>query len=105
MTFRFRQETPSAQWRPAEELSGFIQERELVQTIQKAALLYKRWNDGICLAGWFDSSAPFPIPALFCLARVGELYGKPYVFFAFDSGGMPVFPHKPEEAGENRTIT
>lgn len=34
---------------------------------------------------------PFPLVQCFCLARVGELDGKPTVFYRFDAQDMPLF--------------
>lgn len=100
MVFSFQQGKSSAQWQPAGDLSGLIKERDLLQAVQKGKLLYKGSKEGFCLAGRFDSNHPFPIPMLFCVAQVGELFGRPHVFFYFDREGMPVLPHKTERHGE-----
>ena len=38
----------------------------------------------------YDAGWPFPLPALFCLARVCRIGGRDYVVYAFDSGERPV---------------
>ena len=38
----------------------------------------------------YDAGRPFPLPALFCLARVCRIGGRDYVVYAFDSGERPV---------------
>lgn len=39
----------------------------------------------------YDAQRPFPLVQCFCLARVGELSGKPTVFYRFDAQDMPLF--------------
>ena len=38
----------------------------------------------------YDALRPFPLPALFCLARICRIGGRDYVVYAFDSGERPV---------------
>lgn len=38
----------------------------------------------------FDCRRPFPLPALFCFARVAEVCGRPCAVFAFDETERPV---------------
>ena len=38
----------------------------------------------------YDAGRPFPLPALFCLARVCRIGGRDYVVYAFDGGERPV---------------
>ena len=38
----------------------------------------------------YEEKRPFPLPALFCLARIEEIWGKMYVVFSFDEDGCPI---------------
>lgn len=38
-----------------------------------------------------DPKRPFPLPALFCFARIRQIAGKSYAVFAFDGDEWPVF--------------
>ena len=42
----------------------------------------------------FSPEQPFPLPTLFCFARVECRDGKWWAVFAFDERGWPVFPEK-----------
>ena len=46
-------------------------------------------GEGFTLAWPFSCARPFPLPALFCLARVAELEGERYVLFRFGRDGWP----------------
>ena len=37
---------------------------------------------------------PFPMPELFCFARIASVNGKNCAVFAFDEGGTPIFPQE-----------
>ena len=37
---------------------------------------------------------PFPMPGLFCLARITEIYGREYAVFSFDQRGEPILTKK-----------
>lgn len=52
-----------------------------------------RWRGGDVreLALPYDACAPFPLVQCFCFARVGELDGRPTVFYRFDAQDLPVF--------------
>lgn len=57
-------------------------------------------EDGLCrrrgqdweLALPFAEDGPFPIPALFCLARIASVAGRRRAVFRFDGTGWPVVP-------------
>ncbi len=54
--------------------------------------LCRRWGGGWQLALPFAEDGPFPLPALFCLARVAEVAGSRRAVFCFDKEGRPIFP-------------
>ena len=47
-------------------------------------------KDGLLLALPWRQDGPFPWPELFCLARVGRMAERTWVFYALDSSGTPV---------------
>ena len=49
-------------------------------------------KNGRELALPFDDESPFPIPALFCLARIICVNGRRYAAFFFDREGRPGLP-------------
>lgn len=51
--------------------------------------LLKRDLEGFCLAFPYSAQDPFPIPPLFCLARLERLWNRRYVVFRFSRRGRP----------------
>ena len=60
-----------------------------------------RRDGALCLlSAPFRPERPFPIPVLFCLARVERRGGRPWLVWAFDLEGTPVLPRiEPPEGG------
>ena len=60
-----------------------------------------RRDGALCLlSAPFRPDRPFPIPVLFCLARVERRGGRPWLVWAFDLEGTPVLPRiEPPEGG------
>ena len=46
--------------------------------------------DGWALVPWREGG-PFPLPELFCFARVEEIGGEPHIIYAFDRRKAPIF--------------
>ena len=53
--------------------------------------LCRRRGKGRLLALPWRPDGPFPWPELFCLARVGPMAGRCWVFYALNEDGAPVF--------------
>lgn len=70
----------------------------------KRALL-KRDMEGFLLAFPWSCHEPFPIPPLFCLARIETLTDRRYTLFRFSRQGVPELLHNFSAAGENRGAT
>ena len=51
--------------------------------------LYRPRPQGFQLAWPWDPEAPFPLPPVFCFARVQSLGDRPYLVFQFQPGGIP----------------
>ena len=56
--------------------------------------LWKRVPEGRMLAMPWADNAPFPWTPLFCLARVGAMNGRFWVFYTLDGKDRPVVPPK-----------
>lgn len=76
---------------------------ECLHGVKKALL--KRDMEGFFLAFPWSRHEPFPIPPLFCLARLEVMAGKVYVVLRFSRQGRPELLHNFSEAGENRSAT
>ena len=59
-----------------------------------AGTLCKTLHNGRMLAMPWSDNAPFPWTPLFCLARVGRMNGRLWVFYMLDSADRPVLPPK-----------
>ena len=46
-----------------------------------------RWE----LALPYSPARPWPLPELFCFARVEEIGGEPHIIYAFDRRKAPIF--------------
>ena len=46
------------------------------------------------LAVPYDEKSPFPLPPLFCFARIRQIAGETYAVFAFDQEEWPVFSNQ-----------
>ena len=53
--------------------------------------LCRRRGKGRLLALPWRPDGPFPWPELFCLARVGSMAGRCWVFYTLDEAGNPIF--------------
>lgn len=79
-------------WKPVEHPEQLFQTLWLKRQLRgtKNALLRKESSVRI-LAIPYDAAAPFPLPALFCFARILRIGTGIYAAFAFDEKDWPVF--------------
>lgn len=56
--------------------------------------LCRRTAAGSLLALPWRQDGPFPWPELFCLARVGVMAGRLWVFYTLDPSGQPILPEE-----------
>ena len=93
LSFSFRRE---AEWRRLEEGERPLPRESPAAALEgtRGALWRERRGHGQ-LAVPFDSRRPFPLPALFCFARVDRIGGELYAVFTFDAGGSPVMETDP----------
>ena len=49
---------------------------------------FKIWLE---LALPYSPARPWPLPELFCFARVEEIGGEPHIIYAFDRRKAPIF--------------
>lgn len=53
---------------------------------------WRRENGGrLELALPYSPARPWPLPELFCFARVEEIGGEPHIIYAFDRRKAPIF--------------
>ena len=96
---------PVKNWIVAERPEQLTDDPVLRGALAGQSLLLCRREDGsFTLAGKFDPCAPFPVPPLFCFARVERIEGVPYVLFTFDQNGIPIFPYRTREEGDNSPV-
>lgn len=57
-----------------------------------AGALMRRSGQGYTLALPFDADGPFPLPQLFCFARVCRMEGRQWVLYRLDHQGRPLLP-------------
>lgn len=67
----------------------------------KSPMLCRRGRDGFWLAAPFRTDSPVALEALFCLARMESLEGRPHLVWSFDEKGRPKIPHKKEHTGKD----
>lgn len=67
----------------------------------KGPMLCRRGRDGFRLAAPFRLDGPVALTALFCLARLERIEGRPHLVWDFDREGRPKFLHKEEGTGRD----
>lgn len=92
LAFSFAQESrPPQGWQWMEGESLLLGEAPLRQAAARLGrVLYRREEGGMTLACPFETGREFPFSALFCLARVEGLDGRPFALFSFDREGWPI---------------
>ena len=50
-----------------------------------------RWELTFSRALPYSPARPWPLPELFCFARVEEIGGEPHIIYAFDRRKAPIF--------------
>ena len=84
LAFRFGQETG---WHGEPHPERYIRDPELRRL--KGQVVARQMEEGVELAVPFRTDSPFPMPALFCLARVEGVEGRPHLIWRFDRDGRP----------------
>ncbi|WP_295580770.1 hypothetical protein [uncultured Oscillibacter sp.] len=84
-------ETPA--WTPAAEPERLFRTLWLRRQLHgvQGALTWQTGDGQRRLALPCDTKKPFPLPSLFCFARLGRIQGADYWIFAFDREEWPVF--------------
>ena len=98
LAFSFSNSEPAeSAWKPEpcpERLCGDPLVRACVQG--RPGFYRQRTGEEERLSAPFQPGAPFPIPPLFCLARVERRDGQPWLVWSFSPDGVPQIP---EETG------
>ena len=92
-----REETPSAPpgWERAarpERLTASAFFAHMLRPL--SGVLTRREGGGRLIAAPYDPAEPFPLPPLFCFARIWDAGSGRYAVFAFDERGAPVMPEE-----------
>lgn len=90
-----REETPPAPpgWERADRPERLTASAFFAHMLRPlSGVLTRREGGGRLIAAPCDPAEPFPLPPLFCFARICTLGGRRYAVFAFDGRGAPVMP-------------
>lgn len=93
LAFAFgREKAPSGwSWTEPEKLT-FGEETLRAMAVRQGRALFQPMDGGFRLAYSFSCARPFPLPGLFCLARLGMIEGERHICFQFDRKGWPILP-------------
>ena len=107
LAFSFADQVPpSPEWCWADCPGRLLEDGLLSHCLRQVKRgLLKRDVEGFFLAFPWSSREPFPLPPLFCLARVETMGERRYVVFRFSRQGKPELLHNFSGAGENRDAT
>ena len=97
----FAFEKGAGEWGQEKHPERLFQDESLRRMVAGRSMLLRTEKEGFCLRAGFDPRHPFPLPALFCLARVERVQGQVCVLFSFDRKGNPIMPHNTGQSGEN----
>lgn len=85
-------------WQETDRPGQLFQDRFLQSRLARTKRAWwRREREALWLAVPLEEGKPFPLEALFCLARVMEVEGRQCAVFAF-RGETPVLPRRPGEA-------
>lgn len=93
LAFAFDRDRAPAGWRWTDPGAlSFGEEALRAMAVRQGKVLLRAEGGGFLLACPFSCARPFPMPALFCLARPVRLEGESYVCFRFGRDGWPMPP-------------
>ena len=91
---------PPQGWRQVDPGSlSFGEEVLRSMAVRQGETLFRAEGAGFALAYPFSCARPFPLPALFCLARTVVLAGERYILYRFGADGWPVPTEKRGASG------
>lgn len=107
LAFSFAPEAPpSPEWCWTDCPGRLLEDPVLANCLRRVKRgLLNRDMEGFFLAFPWSGGEPFPLPPLFCLARVETMGGRQYAVFRFSRQGRPELLHNFSGAGENRDAT
>ena len=101
LVFTPEEERPPAGWTPERAPARLLGEPLLARCAQRLrGVLLRRREEGFSLAIPWRAGEEFPMPPLFCFARVERLGGRAYAVFSFTGRGCPVLPAGEREGAE-----
>lgn len=92
---------PGSVWAPEPLPERLCRDPLVKESLRGRSGFCGRRDGALCLlSAPFRPDRPFPIPVLFCLARVESRGGRPWLVWAFDLEGTPVLPRiEPPKGG------
>ena len=100
LAFSFGGEKTPDGWRRADpDRLSFGEPALQAMAVRQGDALCRENGAGFTLACPFSCDRPFPLPALFCLARPVRLGEEWYVLFRFGADGWPTSPERGGKAG------
>ena len=107
MAYAFTPEAPPPHdWCWTDCPGQLLEERTLREVLRETRRgLLRRDPEGFFLAFPYSDRNPFPIPPLFCLARLERLGGNWYTVFRFSRQGRPELLHNFSGPGDNSNET
>lgn len=97
LVYSFPPQGEPSPWRPEPHPERFCRDPLVRESlVGRPGFCGKKQGTSRLLSVPFHPREPFPLPLLFCLARVERREGRLWLVWEFDSGGSPVLP----QAGE-----
>mgnify|MGYP005780110759 FL=1 len=79
-------------WLPAAEPERLCRDPLVRESLRgQLGFCVKRGEEGAMLSAPYRPSQPFPLPLLFCFARLEMRGGRPWLVWTFDWEGNPIF--------------
>lgn len=101
MSYSFQQ----TQWQPLGQTPFFTSADSGIRLKERSSLLWRREGNLKFLAFPFQSGKPFPMPDLFCFARIFTIRNCNYAVFAFNDQDFPVMVTKLENTGKGKNAS
>ena len=103
LTYRFPKPGEGERsWRPADDPGRLCRDPLVAESLRgRPGFCQRRAGEYTLLSAPCRPEEPFPLPILFCLARVERRGGRPWLVWAFDREGNPVVPSAGEEPSED----
>lgn len=93
LVYPFPPQGERSPWRPEPHPERLCRDPLVRESLEgRPGFCGRRQGTSVLLSVPFRPTQPFPLPLLFCLARVEHREGRLWLVWEFDSGGSPVLP-------------